>query len=163
MRRLLLLFATLSVSGCLCSGPPKGECTGTWGGVTYDKVQIDLESKLVMEASGSCLVPDLHRYELSWKQKELALTFATRGGGPSSLSPRDIAVPVADGTLESFSLRPDVAGATGNIHLVIVGIQGRRAGSLNLTAGSEKLDCEFEVPYEKQGTNPYCGGSGDGD
>ena len=160
--RLLACVVVVTVSGCLCSGPPTGECTGTWGGVTYDKAQVDLASRVVIVRRTVCGAAELKRYEVSWKERSLVMN-ATTFAGPTIFGEETYAVgPDAGSALETFSFTPDPPTASGTLTLGITGVQGRRTGTLSVTSGAESLTCSFQVPYETEGQRISCG-SGDSD
>lgn len=160
--RLLACVLVVSVSGCLCSGPPTGECSGTWAGVTYDKAQVDMASRVVIVRRTVCGAPELKRYEVSWKDRSLVLN-ASLFGGPTVFAEETHAVGPDAGTLfESFSFTPDPPTASGTLALGITGVQGRRTGTLAISSGTDALTCSFQVPYETEGVRISCG-SGDSD
>ncbi|MBL8954630.1 MAG: hypothetical protein JNK82_27885 [Myxococcaceae bacterium] len=163
-RLLLTAFAVSAVAACNCTGggPPVGVCNGTWAGRTLSDAGLDPSSRVVIEKSKVCGMTDLKRYELSWQSRAVTLDFSFRNGGPSSLSPVDIALPPS--TFETYSLAPDAGAHSGTLRLTIVGLQGRRGTSLDVTAGSETLSCTFDVPYVTEGQSACpAGGGGDND
>ena len=161
--RLVVCVVVLSAAGCLCSGPPTGECTGTWGGATYEKALVDMASKVVIVRATTCGAASLKRYEISWKERSLVMS-ATLFNGPSILAKTtDVLPPDAGSRFVTFSITPDPPVPTGTIELGITGIQGRRTGTLSLSSATESLTCTFEVPYESEGQRLSCGGSGDSD
>lgn len=164
--RLFALTAALSFSGCLCAGPPVGECNGTWGGVTYNKVQIDPNSRVVVVAKPSCVGKELKRYEIAWGEPRLALNASTFGGPALLTGEQTFAVPPQTGQFVSFSVTPvELPAATGELKLGLNGFEAR-TGKLTLTSATESLICSFDVHTVNEGIPPKCGGSsggGDGD
>ncbi len=159
-----MAFSIAAIAACNCTGggPPVGVCNGTWAGRTISDAGIDPSSRVVIEKSTVCGMEDIKRYELSWQQRAVTLDFSFRAGGPSSLSPVDVALPPA--TFETYALMPDAGPHTGTLRLTIVGLLGRRGTSLDVSAGSDNLSCTFEVPYVTEGTSVCpAGGGGDHD
>ena len=162
MRRFLLAVVVATFAGCDCSGgPPVGVCNGTWAGRSYADAGLDESSRLVIEYTQVCTLPDLKRYELSWGGGNLGLDFSMRTGAPTSLFPVEYTLPPPS-NFETYALTPDVDGGTGTLRLTILGLRGRRGGTLELTAGAEQLSCVFEVPYTRGGVK-VCASSGSGD
>jgi len=161
--RLLGLTAALSLSGCLCSGPPSGECSGTWGGVTFDKLQVDPASKVTIVRKTTCTGTDLKRYDISWGESKVGLNLSFLTGGPTILGEVSHVLPPAVDRFLTFSVTPGTPPPSGELKLGIVGVQGRRTGTLSLSSGTEALTCSFEVPYVAEGPRLSCGGSGGSD
>jgi hypothetical protein len=162
--RLMGLLAVLPLSACQCGAPPSGECTGTWGGQTFDKAQLDLTSKVVIVNKKTCAeTTEIKRYDISWGDAKVALKLTYNSGGPSILVGKTYTLPPAAGHFLTFAVTPNPPEPTGALTLGIQGIQGRRTGTLDLSSGTESLKCTFDVHYETEGARISCGGSGDAD
>ncbi len=166
MRRLLIAIAVATLAACDCSGgPPKGVCNGTWNGVSYADAGLDETSRFALQRTQICTLPDVKFYSLSWGGGALTTEFSFRSGGPTSLSPASYPLPPSS-ALETWSLSPTIPdGGSGTLRLTILGISGRRGGTLELSAGAEQLSCAFDVPYDTEGQKVCAssGGGGDGD
>lgn len=162
--RLLILMAALSFSGCLCAGPPAGECTGTWGGVKFDRARIDPSSRVVIVNKTTCTGLDLKRYEISWAESKLQLNLSFTSSGPTVLTGEvTFPVPPVASTFLTFAVTPSVADATGELKLGRNGLEAR-TGRLSLSSGSESLICSFDVHTEPEGPKLKCSsGSSDFD
>ena len=162
--RLLAFTCALSFSGCLCSAPPSGDCTGTWGGQTFDKLEVDPSSTMVIVNKKTCAeTTTLKRYDISWGGSQVAVKLTFDHGGPTILGGTTYTVPPAVGPFLTFSVTPEVPAPVGALELGIQGIQGRRTGTLTLNDGNELLTCKFEVPYQTEGPRLSCAGSGGSD
>ncbi len=159
--RLLGLTALLALAGCMYNGPPSGECTGTWGGATFDKAQIDPGSLVTIVRKTTCAGTSLKRYDIGWGGSKLGLNLSFTSGGPTILG--EVSYPVPPTTFATFSLTPAAPAPAGTLTLGIVGVQGRRTGTLSLQSGSEAVTCKFEVPSVSEGAILSCGGGGDSD
>ncbi len=161
LSRFFLLLVALS-SSCLCAAPPQGECSGTWGGMTFDQAPLDKASKVVITRKTTCAGNDLKRYQLFWSQSKLKLDFSYQYPGPAILLPITIAFPKQANPLLSFELTPQPEATSGELKLSITGLEGRRTGTLALNAPAESLSCTFDVPYEVEGASISCGSGGGG-
>ncbi len=161
--RLVALMASLSFSGCLCSAPPSGECTGTWGGQTFDKAVVDPSSTVVIVNKKTCAeTTQLKRYDVSWGGSKVGFKLTFTSGGPTILGGTTTAVPPPVGPFLTFSVTPEVPSPTGELKLGIKGL-GRRTGTLTLSNATESLSCSFDMDYQTEGARISCGGSSDFD
>lgn len=132
--------------------------------MSYADAGLDSSSRFAIQRTQVCTLPDVKFYSLSWGGGALSTEFSFRSGGPTSLSPIDYPLP-GNPALDTFSLTPPIPdGGSGTLRLTILGIGGRRGGTLELSAGAEQLSCSFDVPYGTEGQKVCAsGGGGDGD
>lgn len=162
VRRLWLMLPLVAVAACRCDGgPATGTCTGTWGGVQLADVGVDLESRFLIIYPATCAGTSTRIYDLGYGGAQVKVTFQP-STYPSILTGELVKTVPADFT--AFGTEPVVAGVSGTAKLKLEGIYGRRTGSISLTsdAGTDSLDCTFNLPYQTEGMRPRCSSGGGG-
>lgn len=148
---------------CGCNGgPPKGECNGTWGGLTLTQSPIDAGSRYVTRYPATCAESAAKSYAVSWGNNGVSLAFTYRGSGPSILGDTVLTIPTTNSMVDGFKVTPTGVDVKGTITLTIEGLLGRRTGTVVLTGGTDQLSCTFDLGFETEGDRPSCGGSSSG-
>ncbi|GEM_PF-3427316 len=156
--RWLMLTAAMSLSGCLCAGPPVGECNGTWGGETFDHVQLDLDSKVIVVAKPVCGSLDLNQYRIGWGGSKVRFDLDTTRAPSILLGELVWPVPIPVENVASQNLIPTGA-IDGEVRLGKNGLEAK-TGKITLKNGTDTLVCSFDVHTEPKGIQPKCSSSG---